>query len=99
VRAPKPEQTDLQKPLRTKTLNRIYCKCLPLEEPAGHRKANCRVTKMNHSHTRPPTRIGQFDPQGRNIKLYRQSSNRAAGGQGTYVPSRWHGSNRSNRSR
>ena len=75
VRAPKPDSSLLQEPLRPEPGYGINRHGLTLEEPAGHRKANCRVTQMHHSHNTPPTRIGQFDPQGRNIKLYRHNSN------------------------
>ena len=45
-------KTVLQKALRPKTSNWVD-DCLPLEDPASHRKANCRVAKMHHFHIHP----------------------------------------------
>ena len=65
VRAPKPGKPLLQKALRPKPNDRIYdWHCLPPEDPAGHRKANCRIAQMHHSHMTTPNRIGLSDPSG-----------------------------------
>lgn len=62
----------LQKALRSKASNRVYRRCLPPENPAGHRKANRRVTEMHHPHAHP--QFGSSAPtlQGRNINLSAQ---------------------------
>ena len=95
VRAPKPEKP-LQKPLRPIASDRIDDRqSFPLKNPAGHRKANSRVTEMHQSHKHPqfgsPT-----DPSGEEPlhKLYRHNSNECEDEQGTSVPSKWHGGNR-----
>src|SRR5579871_5383819 len=51
---PSPENP-LQKALRPEPCNWVsYRLCLPPENPAGHRKANCRITQVHHSHKTPP---------------------------------------------
>ena len=54
MRAPKLDKTVLQKALSSKPTDGVYSNCLPLEKPACHREANCRVTQMHHSHNTPP---------------------------------------------
>jgi hypothetical protein len=50
---PNPDK-NLQKPLRSKTSDRIYYRrCLPPKNPAGHREANRRIAKVHHSHRYP----------------------------------------------
>ena len=44
----------LQKPLRPEPRDRVrYRNCLPLEQPAGHRKANRRVAQVHYFHRHP----------------------------------------------
>ena len=76
VRAPKLWRSVLQKALRPEPHNRVdYWQCLPPEYPTGHRKADCRITQMHHSHT-PPSPARFVHHQGRNYKrLYRHNSN------------------------
>jgi len=81
----------LQKSLWSKTCNRVY-HCwlsLPPEYPAGHRKADCRITQMHHSHKSPPS--GPFmSPSGEApLNLYRHNSNECEDEQGPSVPSTW----------
>jgi hypothetical protein len=59
-RAPKPGKS-LQKTLRSEPYDRIYY-WLPLENPAGHRKANRRITQVHHLHKTPPDPVGWFAP-------------------------------------
>lgn len=95
VRAPKPGKSALQKALRPKPYDWVHgWHCLPPENPAGHRKANCRIAQMHHSHIAPPIGSACLTLQGRNITTYRHNSNRASVRQGTTVPWKWHGSNR-----
>lgn len=86
----------LQQTLRPETSDGIDDRHhLPLEQPAGHRKTNRRVAQMHHSHNHPrQARSSRCRSQGEAPqKLYRHNSNRHSRGQGTSVPSRWHGSN------
>jgi hypothetical protein len=88
VRAPKPGKNLLQKALGPEVTDGIrYRRCLPLEDPACHRKANRRVTKIHHSHDTP--RSGCFpSPSGEELhKSYRHNINRLEVEQGTTVPS------------
>ncbi len=55
----------LQKTLRPKPCDWIDY-CLPLENPAGHRKANRRIDQMHLPHKHPHFGIDLADPQGRN---------------------------------
>jgi len=74
VRAPKPF-IDLQKPLRSETSHWVDCRhCLPPENPAGHRKAYRRITKVHYFHKNP--QLGLDHLQGRKyMNLYRHNSN------------------------
>lgn len=55
----------LQKALRPELRHWVrYGNCLPLEQPAGHRKANCRVAQMHDFHRRPPVRLDLFTLRG-----------------------------------
>ena len=54
----------LQKSLRPEPSHRIDY-CLPLKNPAGHRKAKCRIEQMHLSHSHPPIGLDLVDPQGR----------------------------------
>ena len=48
----------LQKSLRPEARHRVcYGNCLPLEQPASHRKANCRVAQVHYFHRHPPLRF------------------------------------------
>ena len=51
----------LQKTLRPEPRDRVYDRrCLPPENPAGHRKAYCRITQVHHFHKHPPSRLDMF---------------------------------------
>jgi hypothetical protein len=55
VRAPNPG-TALQKALRPESSDWVhYWHRLPPENPAGHRKANRRITQVHHFHKTPPS--------------------------------------------
>ena len=55
----------LQEALRPELRHWVrYGNCLPLEQPAGHRKANCRVAQMHDFHRRPPVRLDLFTLRG-----------------------------------
>ena len=85
MRAPKPRKT-LQKSLRPEPRYWIYNRhCLPPENPAGHRKANRRVTKVHYSHKHPPSGL-LAHLRGDIHELYRHNSNASANEQGTTVP-------------
>ena len=96
---PSLQKAVLQKSLRPKPCDWIDY-YLPLENPAGHRKANRRIKQMHLSHLTPPISgsitTGLILRGGTNIKLYRHNSNPPASEQGTTVLSKWHGSNRRN---
>ncbi len=82
----------LKKTRRSQPRNRIRHR-LPPEYPAGHRKAQSRVTQMHEPHKYPqPSQICS-SPQGRDQHHYRQNSSGIEGAQGTTVPLKWHGSN------
>ncbi len=92
VRAPKLGKSLLQKALRPEPDDRVYdWHCLPPEYPAGHRKANCRIAQMHHSH-KPPPGSASGSLRGEHL-TYRHNSNGGEVGQGTSVPSSWHRSN------
>src|SRR6266446_7843320 len=82
----------LKKTRGSQPRNRIRHR-LPPEYPAGHRKAQSRVTQMHEPHRYPqPSQICS-SPQGRDQHHYRQNSSGIEGAQGTTVPLKWHGSN------
>src|SRR5258708_23810961 len=82
----------LKKTRGSQTRNRIRHR-LPPEYPAGHRKAQSRVTQMHEPHRyHQPSQICS-SPQGRDQHHYRQNSSGIEGAQGTTVPLKWHGSN------
>jgi len=59
MRAPKPEKPFLQKALGPEPRDWVnYRHGLPAKYPAGHRKPNCRIAQMHHSHIHPPIGIG-----------------------------------------
>ena len=60
---PSPEKTVLQKSLRPKPCDWVDYR-LPLENPAGHREAKCRIEQMHLPHRHPPIRIDLGDPSG-----------------------------------
>jgi len=63
-RTPKLESA-LQKALRAEPGDRVCdWQSLPLENPAGHRKAYRRIAQMHHSH-KYPNQDRLVDPQGR----------------------------------
>ena len=67
-RGARPSPENLQQSLRPEPRDGIN-HCLPLENPAGHRKANRRVEQVHLSHKHPPnpeSTIDLVDPQGRN---------------------------------
>ena len=94
---PSPEKAVLQKSLRPKPCDWVDYR-LPFKNPTGHREAKCRIEQMHLSHRHPPIWIDTslILRGGTNYNLYRHNSNRAEREQGTTVPSKWHGSNRSN---
>ena len=58
----------LQESLRPEARHRIcYGNCLPLEQPAGHRKANRRVAQVHYFHRHLPVRFDLYHLQGRNF--------------------------------
>jgi len=97
-RGARPTRLVLQKTLRPEARHGICNRhCFPLKNPAGHRKAYCRVTQMHQSHITPANRACRLDPLGEETtSLYRHNSNAPSGEQGTSVPSKWHRSNSSN---
>src|SRR6266849_8084420 len=66
---------------------------LPPEYPAGHRKAQSRVTQMHEPHRYPQTIPNLLITSGEDQHHYRQNSSGIEGAQGTTVPLKWHGSN------
>ena len=52
--APTPREAALRPEARHRV---CYRNCLPLEQPAGHRKANCRVAQVHYFHRHPPLRF------------------------------------------
>jgi hypothetical protein len=68
VRAPELQESLLEQALRPETDHGVYNRhCLPPKNPTGHRKANCRITEMHHSHNTPPTPAVSFTSKGRNF--------------------------------
>lgn len=87
----------LQKALRPELRHWVrYGNCLPLEQPAGHRKANCRVAQMHDFHRRPPVRLDLFTLRGGTSLTLSAQYQRAGSRTRHNSAIKWHRSNSGN---